>query len=76
MLPESSLDLSPLAAVTCSHTGCPFMEYRATVLMHSAGSCIRVCALTCTSDCLHFKLVLVLFSDKLIVAQRFRSISS
>ena len=59
MLLESSRDLSPLAAVTCGHTGCPFMEYRATVLLHSEASCIRVCALTCTSDCFQFKLVLV-----------------
>ena len=35
MLPESSRDLSPLAAVTCSHTGCPFTEYRASVIMHA-----------------------------------------
>ena len=36
MLLESSRDLSPLAAVTCSHTGCPFTEYRARVTLHSA----------------------------------------
>ena len=36
MLLESSRDLSPLAAVTCSHTGCPFTEYRARVTMHFA----------------------------------------